>query len=64
MPNRDPLPTPTPDTPRGPIATPGIPDRTQEKPILPPIIEPEDDLNPNDPVLPVVSPTGSVAPAI
>jgi hypothetical protein len=61
MPNRDPLPTPTPDTPRGPIATPGIPDRTQEKPILPPIIEPEDDLNPNDPVLPVVNPSGGGA---
>lgn len=62
MPNRDPLVTPpispAPETPRGPTATPGIPDRTQEKPILPPIIEPQDDLNPNDPVLPVLNPAG------
>lgn len=57
MPNRDPLPTPDIDTPRGPTVTPGIPDRSQEDPALPPIIRPEDDVNPNDPVPVPVNPS-------
>lgn len=58
MPNRDPLATPDTETPRGPTLTPGFPDRSQEDPALPPIIKPEDDVNPNDPVIPVVNPSG------
>jgi hypothetical protein len=44
--------------PRGPTVAPGIPDRSQEDPALPPIIKPEDDVNPNDPVIPIVNPAG------
>lgn len=40
MPNRDPIPTPNADTPRGPTPTPGIPDRIQEKPPLTPAQDP------------------------
>jgi hypothetical protein len=58
MPNRDPLPTPDADTPRGPTFTPGIPDRSQEDPAIPPVIKPEDDVNPNDPVTAMVNPSG------
>jgi hypothetical protein len=61
MPNRDPLPTPDADTPRGPLAAPGIPDRTQEKPAVPPIIEPQDDINPNDPVTEKAIPSAGLA---
>ena len=61
MPNREPLPTPDADTPRRPIATPGIPDRTQEKPAVPPVIQPEDDLNPNDPVTEKAIPAAGLA---
>ena len=39
MPNRDPLSTPTAETPRGPQPTPGLPDRGQDKPANPPIID-------------------------
>ncbi len=49
------------ETPRGPTATPGIPDRTQEKPPVPGIIRPGDTVNPNDPPIPVVNPvTGAI----
>ena len=63
MPNREPLPTPDSETPRGPISTPGIPDRGQDKPAVPPVIEPGDTKNPNDPVLdpallPISDPAG------
>lgn len=40
MPNRDPLPTPGVETPRGPVGTGGVPDRTQEKPPLTPTQDP------------------------
>jgi hypothetical protein len=55
MPNRDPIPEPDTEGPRGPSATPGLPDRGQEKPPVPPIIKPSDDVNPNDPPLGSVS---------
>lgn len=51
MPNRDPLPTPETDTPRGPTSTPGIPDRGQDSSPVPPIVAPGDTKNPNDPAL-------------
>jgi hypothetical protein len=49
MPNRDPIPDPDTEGPRGPSATPGLPDRNQEEPPVPPIVKPSDDVNPNDP---------------
>ncbi|KQR75919.1 hypothetical protein [Rhizobium sp. Leaf341] len=59
MPNRDPLPTPETDTPRGPISTPGIPDRGQDSSPVPPVITPGDTKNPNDPaLLPIGDPAG------
>ena len=61
MPNRDPMPTPT-DEPRGPTATPGIPDRSLEDSTTPPITKPGDTLDPNDPVLePALYPIGDPA---
>ena len=44
------------ETPRGPQGTGGIPDRKQEDSVVPPIINPGDQKNPNDPPLPLVSP--------
>ncbi|WP_439617008.1 hypothetical protein [Shinella sp.] len=44
------------ETPRGPQGTGGIPDRKQEDSVVPPIIKPGDQKNPNDPPLPFVSP--------
>ncbi|KQV44466.1 MULTISPECIES: hypothetical protein [unclassified Rhizobium] len=62
MPNRDPLSTPTAETPRGPQPTPGLPDRGQDKPANPPIIDKGDTKNPNDPVLdPALLPIGDPA---
>lgn len=61
MPNRDPLPQPDAQSPRGPTFTPGIPDRTQEEPAVPPVIQPEDDLNPNDPVAATIRPSPDAA---
>ncbi len=62
MPNRDPIPTPTSDTPRGPVPTDGLPDRTQEKPPLTPVQDKGDNKNPQDPVLdPALLPTGDPA---
>lgn len=60
MPNRDPLPQPDANTPRGPSVTPGIPDREQESSPTPPVIAPTSDTkNPNDPTLiPVGDPAG------
>lgn len=56
------LPEPTPETPRGPQTTPGIPDRSQEKPATPPIIDKGDSKNPNDPLLtPALLPIGDPA---
>ncbi|WP_331384629.1 hypothetical protein [Rhizobium sp. BR 362] len=51
---------PKPDEmPRGPTPSPGVPDRTQEKPPLTPVQSPEDNKNPNDPPLdPALLPTG------
>ncbi|WP_082760384.1 hypothetical protein [Agrobacterium bohemicum] len=52
------------ETPRGPISTPGIPDRVQEKPPVPPIKDPGDSKNPNDPTLnPALLPIGDPAGA-
>lgn len=64
MPDRD-LPGTDPiETPRGPTTTPGIPDRTQEKPAAPPITDPGDSKNPNDPVInPALLPIGDPAGA-
>jgi hypothetical protein len=60
MPNRDPIPTPSAETPRGPTPTPGIPDRTQEKPPLTPAQAPGDTKNPEDPaLLPIGDPAGA-----
>ncbi|MDE1160067.1 MAG: hypothetical protein PW791_17680 [Neorhizobium sp.] len=57
MPNRDPLPTPEELTPRGPVSTGGVPDRTQEKPARPPVQDTGDTKNPQDPVLdPAIKP--------
>ncbi|AGS20872.1 hypothetical protein REMIM1_CH01027 [Rhizobium etli bv. mimosae str. Mim1] len=62
MPNRDPIPNA--DTPRGPTPTPGIPDRTQEKPPLTPAQDPGDTKNPQDPPLdPALLPIGDPAGA-
>ncbi len=62
MPNRDPLPTPDVDTPRGPVPTSGIPDRTQEKPPLTPAQDGSDNKNPQDPTLePALLPVGDPA---
>lgn len=64
MPNRDPIPTPNADTPRGPTPTPGIPDRIQEKPPLTPAQDPADTKNPQDPPLnPALLPIGDPAGA-
>jgi hypothetical protein len=64
MPNRDPLPTPGVETPRGPVGTGGVPDRTQEKPPLTPTQDPGDTKNPQDPALePALMPTGDPAGA-
>ncbi len=52
------------ETPRGPTGTPGIPDRVQEKPPVPPINDPGDTKNPNDPALdPALLPIGDPAGA-
>ncbi len=62
MPNRDPLQSPSAETPRGPQSTPGIPDRSQDKPAMPPIIDEGDSKNPNDPPLdPTLLPIGDPA---
>ncbi|MGF9563082.1 hypothetical protein [Neorhizobium sp. JUb45] len=64
MPNRDPIPTQDIETPRGPTSTPGIPDRVQEKPPAPPVKDPGDSKNPNDPPLdPALLPIGDPAGA-
>ncbi|WP_369685939.1 hypothetical protein [Rhizobium sp. BT03] len=64
MPNRDPIPTPTTDTPRGPTPTPGIPDPIQQKPPLTPAQDPGDTKNPQDPPLdPALLPIGDPAGA-
>jgi hypothetical protein len=60
MPNRDPIPAPQAETPRGPTPTPGVPDRTQEKPPLTPAQDPSDTKNPEDPaLLPIGDPAGA-----
>ncbi|MCF3639498.1 hypothetical protein LXM94_05900 [Rhizobium sp. TRM95111] len=50
------------ETPRGPPATPGVPDRGREKPPEPPVRKPDDNKNPNDPALdPALLPIGDPA---
>ncbi len=62
MPNRDPIPTPSSETPRGPTQTGGIPDRTQEKPPQTPAQDTGDSKNPQDPTLdPALLPGGDPA---
>jgi hypothetical protein len=64
MPNRDPIPVPTPETPRGPTPSDGVPDRVQEKPPLTPAQDPGDSKNPQDPTLnPALLPIGDPAGA-
>lgn len=64
MPDIDQMPGNPIDTPRGPTSTPGIPDRVQEKPHVPPIKDPGDTKNPNDPTLnPALLPIGDPAGA-
>jgi len=62
MPNRDPIPNPASDTPRGPTPSDGVPDRVQEKPPLTPAQDPGDSKNPQDPTLePALLPIGDPA---
>ncbi|CAN7580329.1 hypothetical protein [Neorhizobium sp. LjRoot104] len=62
MPNRDPIPVPSSETPRGPTRTDGVPDRTQEKPPLTPAQDTGDSKNPQDPTLdPALLPIGDPA---
>lgn len=50
------------ESPRGPQSTPGLPDRSQDKPAKPPVIDKGDNRNPNDPVLdPALLPVGDPA---
>ncbi|WP_337266330.1 hypothetical protein [Oryzifoliimicrobium ureilyticus] len=65
MPNRDPLPIPGGvETPLGPISTPGIPDRVQDKPPRTPVQDKGDTKNPEDPILdPALLPIGDPAGA-
>jgi hypothetical protein len=64
MPNRDPISVPTPETPRGPTPSDGVPDRVQEKPPLTPAQDPGDSKNPQDPTLnPALLPIGDPAGA-
>lgn len=46
------------ETPRGPQGTGGIPDRKQEDGVPPPILDPGDQKNPNDPPLSSIIPPG------
>ena len=62
MPNRDPIPSPIDEQPRGPSRDGPLPDRSTENPPAPPIIDPGDTRNPNDPVLdPALLPIGDPA---
>lgn len=62
MPNRDPIPAPSSETPRGPTPSDGVPDRTQEKPPLTPAQDKGDSKNPQDPTLdPALLPIGDPA---
>lgn len=62
MPNREPLPLPDNENPLGPLRTPGLPDRSLEDSPVPPVINPGDVKNPNDPVLdPALLPIGDPA---
>ncbi len=64
MPNNDSFPTDPASSPRGPTSTPGVPDRVQEKPLTPPVQDPGDSKNPNDPTLdPALLPIGDPAGA-
>lgn len=56
------IPTPQHDSPRGPQPSPGLPDRSQDRPTTPPVIDKGDTKNPNDPVLePALLPIGDPA---
>ncbi|WP_438750782.1 hypothetical protein [Pararhizobium sp. O133] len=56
------IPVPDDESPRGPQSTPGLPDRSQDKPAKPPVIDKGDNKNPNDPVLdPALLPIGDPA---
>jgi hypothetical protein len=61
MATKIPVPPPA-ETPRGPKPTSGIPDRSQDKPATPPVIDKGDTKNPNDRVLdPALLPIGDPA---
>ncbi|URK86486.1 hypothetical protein LP421_18625 [Rhizobium sp. RCAM05350] len=56
------IPTPQHDSPRGLQPGPGLPDRSQDRPTTPPVIDKGDTKNPNDPVLePALLPIGDPA---
>ena len=56
------IPTPQNDDPRGPRPPPGLPERSQDKPAKPPVIDKGDTKNPNDPELkPALLPIGDPA---
>jgi hypothetical protein len=56
------IPVPHDESPRGPQSTPGLPDRAQDKPATPPVIDKGDTRNPKDPVLdPALLPAGDPA---
>lgn len=64
MTERENISTPTPESPRGPSSTPGIPDPRQVEPPAPPVQDPSDTKNPNDPpinpaLLPIGDPAGA-----
>jgi hypothetical protein len=64
MPNKQPIPTPSADTPRGTTPAPGVPDRAREKPPLTPAKNPDDSKNPQHPPLdPALLPIGDPAGA-
>lgn len=57
------LPEPGTETPRGPQGTPGFPDRKQDGPVSPPITDPGDTKNPNDPPIPAGVPASFIGAA-
>ncbi len=60
--DRDPMPLPSEDGPRGPTTTPGLPDPRQDDAPKTPVQDPSDTKNPNDPPIdPALSPIGDPA---
>lgn len=63
MPKRDPLPTPSANTPSGPKASPGIRDRLQKKPKPKPVRDPDTESSEGRPLDPALLPIGDPAGA-